>query len=321
MRLISARDLPDLLPMADAIPLMREAFELISNGRVAVAERQALEVANGTGLLMGAALDSRGIAAKLVSIMPGNLQKGLAGSVGLVVLMDDQTGEALCLIDGSGLTALRTAALNACAIDLLARQNSETALLIGCGTQAAAQLKGLTAVREMKLIRVMGRDAERTAAFVDRHQSATNVELVVVSDPKKATDGVDIIIGATNSHYPVISGGLVPSGCHVSGIGSFKPEMCEFDSKLLLKSSIFVEKRSNALIEAGELIKANEACLSDQASWTELGEVISGKRPGRQSDNEITFFKSVGHAVFDLLAARAVFAMAMAKGVGQEWQQ
>lgn len=319
MRLISAAELTKLLPISSAIPLMREAFPLISSGAANVAERQAIEVAQGTGLLMGAALDSKGIAAKLVSVMPGNQSKKLPGSIGLVLLMDDETGTPLALMDGSSLTAIRTAALNACAIDLLSRPDSETALLIGCGTQGAAQLAGLSEVRSLRQIRVMGRHEGKTSEFVDKHQSRVDAELCVAMDQQAAMQGVDIIVAATNSLNPVIHGKWVPEGCHVSGVGSFKQGMCEFDSELLSKASIFVEKRETASSEAGELMTAVSSGISKESDWSEIGEVITGQRPGRQSHQEITYFKSVGHAVFDLLAARAVWKAAVEQGVGQDW--
>ncbi len=320
MRLISAAEIPELLPMDQLIPLMGEAFCLISTQQAWVAKRQVLELASGTGLLMGAALDTKGIAAKLVSVMPANLEHNLPGSIGLVLLMDAGNGSPLALMDGTCLTAIRTAALNAFAIDLLSRPQSRTALLVGCGTQAAAQLLGLSSVRQLEEIRVMGRDELRTEAFVDHNQSLLEAKLLVFIDPLIAMQDVDIIVAATNSHGPVLPGRLVPTGCHVSGIGSFKRGMCEFDNEILSKASIFVENRLSASIEAGELISAMEAGTTRVEAWTEIGEVLSGLRPGRESEAEITFFKSVGHSVFDLLAAHAVWRTATEQDIGTVWQ-
>jgi ornithine cyclodeaminase len=319
MHLISAAEISSLLPMSRAVSLMREAFQMISRHQASLAPRQTLEVSSGTGLLMGAAHDEQGIVGKLVSVMPSNLSKGLPGSIGLVLLMDSDTGEPLALMDGTRLTAIRTAALNACAVDLLAKPDSRVALIIGCGTQASAQLSGLQAVRELVQIRVMGRNQEQTDAFVRLHREAISVELISVEDPARALDGVDIVVSATNSPDPVVPGVLIPNGCHVSGIGSFKREMCEYDIDLISKASIFVESRQTASVEAGELIKGIETGVTCQGDWTELGEVLMGVRPGRRRQDEITFFKSVGHAVFDLFGARAIWQMAMERSGGTQW--
>ena len=319
MRLISAAEISLLLPMQRAIALMREAFCLISDGKASVAERQVVELNNGTGLLMGAGLDSKGLAAKLVSVMPGNMKFGLPGSIGLVLLMDAQNGAPLALMDGTCLTAIRTAALNACAIDLLANHNVKTALIVGTGTQARMQLKALCEVRELTEIRVMGRRESSGEIFVEDIQDLVGPSLSACMDPEIACAGVDIIIAATNSFEPVLPGHLIPDGCHVSGVGSFKRGMCEFDHEILSKASIFVEHRETASIEAGELISAAEAGISKVHQWSEIGEVLNKQRPGRTSEGEITFFKSVGHAVFDLVAARAIREAAIEQDIGQEW--
>ena len=123
-----------------------------------------------------------------------------------------------------------------------------------------------------------------------------------------------------NSLEPALDGALIPAGCHVSGIGSFKHGMCEYDNELLSKASIFVESRQTAELEAGELIHAVESGLTRPEDWKEIGEVLIGEKPGRQNTGEITFFKSVGHAVFDLLAARAVWESAVEQGLGTRWE-
>ena len=320
MLLISASEVPGLLPMETSIPLMAEGFSIISAQSGSVAERQSLQVQKGTGLLMGAASEKHGIAAKLVSVMPDNQNLNLPGSIGLVLLLDAETGTPLVLMDGTSLTAIRTAALNACAIQLLSRPDSKKALIVGCGTQASAQLEALVCIRDLEEIRVLGRNDGRVQAFVAGFQGKFTPRISGFTDVDAAVAGVDIIIAATNSLEPVLAGHLIPDGCHVSGIGSFTPGMCELDNELLLKASIFVENRETASKEAGELIAVHDAGLSRIDEWTEVGEVLSGIRPGRQSDSEITFFKSVGHAVFDLIAARSVYEAAIANSTGMEWQ-
>lgn len=319
MLLIGAADIPRLLPMPVAVALMREAFITISQGSASLAHRQALPMASGTGLLMGAARDGLGLGAKLVAIVPGNRERGLPGSIGLVSLLDDVTGEPLALLDGTSLTAVRTAALNGCAIDLLARPDARTALLVGCGTQALAQAEAIDTVRELDEIRVLGRDPDRARAFVAECQGKLRAPLRLVSGAGEALADVDVVTAVTNSPEPVLPGARVPTGCHVSGIGSFTPGMREFDEALLGRAAIFVESRSTALAEAGELIAADRSGAAPSADWTELGEVLGGRRPGRRHESQITFFKSVGHPVFDLYAARHIHEAAVREGAGLSW--
>jgi ornithine cyclodeaminase len=319
MLLITAADIPRLLPMPRAIELMRDAFIAIAEGSASLAHRQALPMASGTGLLMGSALDGLGLAAKLVAIVPGNRDRGLPGSIGLVALLDDATGEPLALLDGTSLTSVRTAALNGCAIDLLARPEARKALLVGCGTQALAQAEAIDTVRELDEIRVLGRDQARARAFVAERQDGLRAPLRLVSGADEALEGVDVITAVTNSPEPVLPGGRVPAGCHVSGIGSFTPEMREFDEALLERAAIFVESRKTALAEAGELIAADLSGAAPRATWTELGEALAGRRRGRRHPDQVTFFKSVGHSVFDLFAARHVHDAAAREGACRSW--
>lgn len=319
MRLIDAGQVVRLLPMAEAIALMRTAFVTISEGSASLAHRQALQLPGGTGLLMGAARDGVGLGMKLAAIVPGNAARGLPGSVALALLHDEETGEPRALIDGTALTALRTAALNGCAMDLLARRDVAVGLLVGAGTQAASQLLAMDTVRDLREIRVLGRDAARAGRFVQAMYDSVKARLVVAKDPAGALEGVDVVVAATNSESPVVAGARVPAGCHVSGIGSFRPTMCEFDDDLLGRARIFVESRDTALAEAGELIAAERHGVTYRSDWTEVGEVLGEVRPGRRSDGEITFFKSVGHSVFDLYAARAIVDRAEAASTGTCW--
>ncbi len=319
MLLISATEIPEILPLSRAVPLMREAFLSITRQGASIAERQALDLPAGTGLLMGAAQAGRGLGAKLVSVMPGNLARNLPGSIGLALLMDDETGEPLALLDGTTLTSIRTAALNGFAIDLLARQDARVAVLVGCGTQAEAQLLAVDGSRALDEIRVLGQHPEEAERFTGAFGGGVNAQLIAARDPAAALSGADLVTSVTNSLTPVIPGELVPDGCHVSGIGSFRPDMREFDEALLERARIFVESRETAMEEAGELIAADASGAAPRNGWAEIGEVLAGSAPGRESPEQVTFFKSVGHAVFDLYAARAIYDAAREAGAGQEW--
>ena len=320
MRLLNAEEVTGLLPMDEAIRLLSQAFPIISAGQFSQAHRQQVALSEGTGLMMGAAAHGVGFGCKVVSVVPGNAARGLAGVTGLVLLMDEVTGEPLALLEGAQLTALRTAALNGCAMDLLAREDARVGLLVGCGTQANAQAEAMTAVRDLRELRVLGREPSRTAAFVARLQKRLSLDVHAVSDAGQALEDVDLVTAATNSLTPVLPGERVPDGCHVSGIGSFRPDMQELDRALIERADIFVESREGAMAEAGELIAAAAKGVSRPQDWNELGEVMAGARPGRQDAQQVTFFKSVGHAVFDLVIAKALLDRAEIEGVGSTWQ-
>lgn len=320
MRLLNAAEIEAALPMRAAMKVMRQAFMSIARGDASIAERQSLPLDAGTGLLMGAAHDDIGIAAKVVSVMPGNPNQGLPGTIGAVSLMDPQTGQPLALMDGTALTAWRTAAVSGCAIDALARPDARSALLIGCGTQAPTQLVAMITARRLDCIRVHALDELRLNDFIDHYEPRVSARLEAVSSLDEAVANADIIVTVTNSADPVFDIRHLAPGCHVNGIGSFRPGMCENDPGIVGNARVFVEARDTAAAEAGELISAAQAGLCEVSDWTELGRVFAGEAEGRRDAEELTFFKSVGHAVFDLHYARAVYDAAEALRLGTEWQ-
>lgn len=320
MRLLGAADVEAALPMRSAMDVLRRALITVADGTARVAQRQSLPLASGTGLVMAAAGEGVGILTKQVSVMPGNPAQGLPGTVGTALLSDPDTGQALALMDGTALTAWRTAALSACAIDALARPEARNALMIGCGTQAATQLVGLVTARRLRHIRVHGLDPGRVRQFVDHFAPRISAELEAAESLAAAVAEADIIITVTNASEPVFDAADIAPGCHVNGIGSFRPGMCEIDPQFAGRARVFVESRATAAAEAGELVAAEEAGLTDRGDWTELGDVLAGRAEGRRAEDELTLFKSVGHAVFDLYYARAVFDAAAAAKLGTEWQ-
>jgi ornithine cyclodeaminase len=319
MRLLRRADIETALPMQAAIRLMGQAFAAISNGSAHAMERQALATSTGHALFMGASGVGLGTAAKLVTVIPANKARGLPVSIGLAVLVNELDGQPLALFDATSLTAWRTAAAVGFATSLLSRESSRTGLMIGCGTQARTQLLAMDAARRLEEIRVFGRDPRQTRSLIEAMQPALGVRLTAVADLGQSVREADIITAATTSSSPVIDGADVPAGCHVNGIGSFRPDMCEFDQVLVARAGIYVEARATAAAEAGELVAALRSGVTDVADWREIGEVVEGDAPGRLRENQVTFFKSVGHAVFDLFAASIIQRESVATGLGTEW--
>ena len=320
MRLFNQQDIENALPMSDAIALMGEAFVAISDASVQSTERQVLEISSGHALLMAASKAGLGLASKLVTVIPGNAKTGLPVSSGLALLLNEEDGQAQALFDATALTTWRTAAAVGFATELLAKQHARTGLLVGCGTQARAQLLAMQTARPLSEIWVTARDAGRVQQFIDRMRNEVSVKLNAVEDLSFATQSADLITCVTSSERPVIDGQDVRAGCHVNAVGSFRPGMRELDLNLIGKSSVFVESRETALAEAGELIAARDAGVSETSQWREISEVVVNQVSGRQQDAERTIFKSVGHAVFDLLAAAAINRQAKIKNLGTQWQ-
>jgi len=317
---LSARDLQSVLSMPEAINAMKEAFAELSAGNVVAPTRLHVPVAavGGVSLFMVAHSPRLGLAAKAVSVFPGNSQIGKPVIHGLVLVLDPQTGEPRALCDGTFLTAWRTGAASGAATDLLARPDASTAAIIGCGTQARTQALAIVCVRDLKEIRLYDTDSKRIDAFVADLQPRIEARLIRSADSDAAVAGADIICTATTSRTPVFDGRRLKPGAHVNAVGSFTLDTQEIDATAVARSRIFVDSHEAALAEAGDLVVALRAGITRTEDWTELGAVVRGTAAGRGSDEEITFFKSVGHAVQDVAASTRAVAAARARGLGHE---
>lgn len=319
LTVLSAAEIRRAVPMADAVEAMKKAFADLSGGRAVMPQRLAVPVspAEGTLLVKPAYLRDGGLGAKLVSIFPRNTEAGREAITGIVVLLDAATGEPSALLDGTFVTAWRTGAASGAATDLLARKEARIGALFGCGVQGRTQALAIDAVRNLETIRVHDPAAGAAERFIEEMAPQVKATLVRAAGPREAAEGADVICAATTSSTPVFDGGCLAPGAHVNGVGSFTPTMQEIDSRTVERSRVFVDSREAALAEAGDLIIAARDGATEPGAWTEIGEVVSGSKPGRTAEDEITFFKSVGVAVQDIAVSRLALERAARSGLGR----
>jgi ornithine cyclodeaminase/alanine dehydrogenase-like protein (mu-crystallin family) len=316
---VAAQDLPKLLPMRDAVEAMKSAFAMLSAGQVVAPPRGVVPVdeVDGISLLMGGYVPGEGLAAKTVSIFNRNRDLGKDVVTGLMLVLDPVSGEPIGLMDGGALTAWRTGAAVGAATDLLARPDARVAALIGAGVQARTQLLALDAVRDLETIRVFGLDPLQVDDFIEHMQPAVGAQLERSPTVEAALDGARVISSATNSPTPVFDGRWLGPGTHLNAIGTFTLDRREVDLVTVERATIFVDLVEAALEEAGELVAGIEAGLTRPGDWTEIGDVAADRSPGRTRVDEITFFKSVGHAVQDVVAASRIMRRAAETGLAR----
>jgi len=301
--------------MPDAIAAVRRGFAALSAGQATVPVRASLPIAGqGVALSMPAALaGGPHWSAKLVTVTPGNPDRGLPLIFASVLLGDAVTGRALALLDGTSLTALRTGAAGGVAAEALARPDSAVVAVFGAGAQARTQLEAVIAALGDRLreVRIVSRDVRHAVALA-KSVLPESVDAVAQGAPGDVVKGADIVITATSSPVPVFKGSDLGEGTHVTAVGSFKPTMRELDEDALRGARIVVDQRGSALAEAGELQGLRPEDV------IEIGEVISGAATGRRDPIERTVFKSVGNAVQDLVVASRVYERALELGLGEE---
>jgi len=305
---LSREDVERLLDVDAMLDVLGKALIAFSAGITIVPPRVGIRVPDlglmGTmpGYVPGVALE-----VKLVSVFPDNHEHALPSHQGLIALFDESNGAPLAIMDGTYITAIRTGGTAAVATRALARKGAKVLAILGAGVQGASHLETLPRVRDFEEIRIASRDASKAAALASRHPLAR-----AVGSFEDAVRGADVIACCTDSHEPVIRRDWLKPGVHVSSVGgTFGPEI---DPMTMSAARVFVEWRGAATNPppAG----AHELQGLDAEKLTEVGEVLAGTRPGRLSEEEITVYKSTGHAVEDAATARLVFDRARAEGAG-----
>ncbi|MDX2030056.1 MAG: ornithine cyclodeaminase family protein [Blastocatellia bacterium] len=324
MRILTREDIANALTMSAAIAAVGDAFAQLSSGQADVPIRAALRPAghDGVALIMpGYLRGSDALAVKVASVFPGNRELKLPTVHALVLLLDAATGAPLAVMEGSSLTALRTGAASGVATERLARQDARVAAIFGAGVQARTQLLAVCAVRPLREAWIHAPRPRQVEAFIDELQpQLRGIELRAAQTPAQAVRAADIICTATTSATPVFAGTDVNPGAHINAVGSFTPQMQEVDETTLQRASrIVVDSREAALAEAGDLLIAFDRGAIQMSDISgEIGELLRGRISGRESADEITYFKSVGNAAQDVAVAQAIYQHAVQTGLGTE---
>jgi len=306
---LSERDVTKLLDLDRLLDALEAGFRALSSGQVEVPGRTAVTTEHDGWLgTMPGYGSSLGLGVKLVSVFPHNESAGLPSHQALIALFDPATGSPLAVMDGTRITAIRTAGAAAVSVRHLALKDAKVLAIIGAGVQGHAHLEIFPRVRDFQEIRVVSRtpgSAEKLATSNPRAHAVGSFE--------EACRGADVIAMCTHSSTPVVLRDWVGPGTHVTSVGYAAPHG-ELDRDLAEASNLFVESRAAAFSPppAGCM----ELAGMDPEKASEMGEVLLGKRPGRRSADEVTLYKSMGHAVEDLAAAGLVYREAVAKGAG-----
>jgi ornithine cyclodeaminase/alanine dehydrogenase-like protein (mu-crystallin family) len=310
---LSHDDVRRLLPMDECIELMDAVLSDLARGRAWQPLRFVVRPP-GEQTLMGLmpahrSEPQRAYGLKAICIFPDNPKTGLDAHQGGVFLFDGETGEPRALLDGSAVTAVRTAAVSAVATRALAREDAKELAILGAGVQARSHLEALPHVRRFERVRIWSRTPEHAQAVA----AESTLPAEVVDSAQAAVSGADVVVTATSSREPVLERGWLADGAHVNAVGSSIPTARELDTETMSEAALFCDARESLVNEAGDYLLAG---LGPDDIRGELGEVLTGAAEGRRDDGELTVFKSLGLGVEDLAAAEHVYERARAEGVG-----
>ena len=307
MLLLSREDIKKVFTMKDAIEADKKAFQLVVEGKCDAPLRTNIQAPKHEGcfLFMPAYVEEMDTASlKIINIFPHNIDNGIPSSPAQVLLIDGKTGIVIAVLNGTYVTQLRTGAASGAAFDVLARKDARIGALIGTGGQAATQLEAMLAARDIK---------EELASY--------GAKIVAAKTSDEAVEGADLLITVTPSSKPVFDASKVKEGATISCVGAYQPHMQEMDPAILTRASkIYFDSKEALLSESGDiLIPLEQGTITEEDFTGDLGNVIKGELAGRENEEEIIVFETVGVATQDLVAARTIYDKAVEAGVGIEW--
>jgi len=313
VRFIDQDEVAQRLTYEAAIPVVRDAMAALSRGETIQLLRSIIELSPGRlyGTMTGAMGPDGAFGSKLISVFQENFAKGVQSHQGVVVLFDPQTGAPVCVLHAGEITAIRTAAASAVATDALARPDARRMAILGYGEQAGAHARAMLKVRPLEAIAVWGRSPDRARAFAERMTAELGLPVSAAPDARTAVAEADIVCTVSGAAEPILLGDWVRPGTHVNLVGSSRAGPVEVDLDLVVRARFIADSREGVLAQGAEFLKAREAGLiGDDHVAGEIGEVLSGLIEGRQSPDQITAYKSLGHIVQDLSCGWWLYANA-----------
>jgi alanine dehydrogenase len=317
--LLTPREVASLLTIDDCIVAVEQAFRLLGEGKAIPPAVLSMQLPRGGFHVKAGVLDlgRQYFAAKVNGNFPENTARfSLPTIQGVIVLCDAENGSPLAVMDSREITSLRTAAATAVAAKHLARKNSRTVTICGCGSQGRVQAIVVSRIYGLQTLLVYDKSADRAQRLAQQLATDLGILITPVLDLAAAVRQSDICVTCTTSHNPVLGPGDVSPGTFIAAVGADNPEKQELDPALMAKSKIVADILEQCAV-MGDLHHAIAAGAVTRADvHAELGEIVAGKKPGRESDQEITIFDSTGMALQDVAIAAFLYEKAQRQGSG-----
>ena len=307
MRVIGRDFVREHLTYEETIALMRDAMLALSRGQSIQPLRSILRMADSRmfGVMPGALGEKDAFGAKLVSVFPGNADKGRQSHQGGVLMFNPETGEPTALVHAGEVTSIRTGAASAAATNAMARHDAERLTVVGYGEQAGSHVLAISRVRALKEVILTGRNLAKAEAMAEILRGRTGLKITTSTDIRASVEQADIICTVTASPTPVVKGAWVQPGTHINIVGSSYAGPAEVDEDLVAQSHFIADHREGVLAQGAEFLNARASGRIDDAHILgEIGEVYDGKVSGRPDKDAITAYKSLGHIVQDLVCGR-----------------
>ena len=322
MLVLSEKQVEALIEIDELIAALERAHIQYSTGKAVMPVRLVAPLPKIEGRItsMPGFLDEdQALGIKVVTYFQNNPKQNLPSILATIMLFSPETGKMIAVMDGSYITAIRTACASAMASRILSNPTGSVLGILGAGVQAKAHITALSQVRKIRYIKIYspsGTSASRLKQEVEAQLGST---IEVANSAEEAVRGADLIVTATTAKQPILPAEWLKPGAHINAVGSHRPDLRELDGTTMARSKVFVDSREAIMAECGDVLLAlAEKSITADHVQTEIGEVLAGLKPGRSRTEEVTLYKSVGIAIQDVATAQLVYQKALQRGVGTD---
>jgi len=320
MLVLSEEQVQSLIDVDELIPVLEQGHIQYSTGKAVMPVRLVVPLPQVGGRITsmpGFLSADKALAIKIITYFQENPKQNLPAILGTILLFSAETGRLIAIMDGSYITAIRTACASAMATKALANPQTPVLGMLGAGVQARAHIEALMRVRRLQRIKIYSPTGASAAAIKKDMEPTVKIAIDIARNAEEALRDADLVVTATTAKEPIVKPEWLKPGAHINAVGSHRPDTREIDGATLARSKIVVDSREAIMAECGDILLAlKEKSIGENAIHAEIGEVLAGRKPGRSSAAEITLYKSVGIAIQDVATANLVYRKALEKGIG-----
>jgi alanine dehydrogenase len=320
MLILSESQVQGLIDLDELIAALEQAHVQYSTGKAVMPVRLVVPLPQINGRITsmpGFLNEDKALGMKVVTYFQENPKRNLPAILGTILLFSAETGKIIAVMDGSYITAIRTACASAMASKVLSHPTASVLGVLGAGVQAKAHIRALCRVRKLHHIKIYSPSGTSATNVKQELESQIGIVIEVAKSAEETVRGCDLIVTATTAKDPIVTAEWLKPGAHINAVGSHRPDLRELDGATLARSKVFVDSRAAIMAECGDILLAlEEKSITPDHVQTEIGEVLARTKPGRSKADEVTLYKSVGIAIQDVATAHLVYHKALAKNVG-----
>ena len=320
MLVLSEQQVQSLIDIDELIDALAQAHVQYSTGKTVMPVRLVVPLPQIQGRITsmpGFLTEDKALGMKVVTYFQDNPKNNLPAILATIMLFSAETGKIIATMDGSYITAIRTACASAMATKALANPQNGVLGILGASVQARTHIQALIRVRKVEKIKLYSPSGASAAAVKKEMESQVKCAIDVANSAEEAVRGADLVVTATTAKEPILKSAWLKPGVHINAVGSHRPDLREIDGATLARAKIIVDSRDAIMAECGDILLAlKEKSIAENAIHAEIGEVLAKVKPGRTDQDEITLYKSVGIAIQDVAAANLVYRKALDKRVG-----